>query len=341
MEASTVKGWVETMKKGSKSPRRILKKIILYALLLLVLAGAGFYGYSMLRQEYTVTYDSYITATGSISNALSFSGNFSLVNSKSYTASAAGTVRNLYVAQGDQVQEGDRLLRLSSGETVSADFTGRINTVSVQEGDTVAAGDALLQLADFTNQQVSIRIDEYDIASVSVGQSCTITATATEQAYASQIASINYISSSTGSVAYYTAVAYVTAEEGIYPGMQATVSIPQQEAVDVVILKADAISFDERNQAFVWMENDAGELEQVNIQTGVSNGNYVEITSGLAAGEEVFVASKEETASAMNGLLSSLFGGQQYRGTGGGNTQNRGNYGGGGVTTHGNGSGGR
>ncbi len=302
------------MKKSRKSGKRIFKRIIATLCVLLVLAGAGFYAYSMLKQEYTITYDSYTATTGSISNALSFSGNLNLVDSKTYTASSSATVRTLYVAAGDQVQEGDRLARLSNGETIEADFAGRINSVSVEEGDEVAAGATLLQLADFGNMQVTLRVDEYDISNVSVGQRCTVTATATEKTFESEIASINYISSSGGSVAYYSALAYVQVDEGIYPGMQVTVSIPQQEATDVVILKADAISFDSTNQAFVWMKNAAGELEQINIETGVSNGNYVEIVSGLSDGDEVFVEVEQETTSAMGGLLSGLFGGQQFNG---------------------------
>lgn len=300
------------MKNPKKPRRRILRKLISFLLVLIVLAGAGMYLYSMLRAEYTVTYDSYTAITGSISNALSFSGSLSLVNSKNYSASSAATVRTLYVGAGDDVQEGDKLARLSNGETLTADFDGRINTVSVKEGDEVNAGGAILQLVDFTHMQVSLRVDEYDIADVSVGQACTVTATATEKSFSSQIDSINYISSSAGSVAYYTAVAYVDVTEGVYPGMQVSISIPQEEATDVVILKADALSFDATNQAYVWMKNDAGELEQVYVETGVSNGNYVEIVSGLADGDEVFVEVKETAANAVTGLLSGLFGGQQF-----------------------------
>lgn len=305
------------MKQKSKPRRRIFKKIVLALILLLVLAGVGFYAYSALKQEYTVTYDSYTAMTGSISNALSFSGNLNLVDSKTYTASASGTVRTIYVSERDSVQSGDKLMRLSNGETIRADFDGRVNSISVAEGDEISAGANLIQIADFSNMQVTLRIDEYDIGEVSVGQSCTVTVTALERTFESEIASINYISASGGSVAYYSAVAYVTVDDGVYPGMQVTVSIPQQEATDVVILKADAISFDETNQAFVWMQGEDGELTQVSIETGVSNGNYVEIVSGLSDGDEVFVESKQETASAASGLLSALFGGQQFSGGGG------------------------
>lgn len=291
--------------------RRRLRRLILTLVLLAVLACLGFVGYSALRQRYSVTYDSYTATTGSISNALSFSGNLSLVDSAYYSAGSNSTVRTIYVQAGDEVQEGQRLMRLANGESIEADFDGRVNALSVEEGDEVYAGDPLVQLADFEHMKVTLRVDEYDIADVAVGQSCTVTATATEKSFESSIASIDYISASGGSVAYYSAVCYVDVEDGVYPGMQVSVSIPQEEARDVVVLKADALSFDITNQAYVWMESEAGELEQVNVETGVSNGNYVEIKSGLKDGDVVYVEAKEEVESAVGGLLSGIFGSQQ------------------------------
>ena len=308
------------MKQSGKARGRRLRKMILLLIPALLIAGGLWYAYSALRLEYTVTYDTYAATTGSISNALSFSGNLSLVDSAAYTASASGTVRTLYVAPGDEVREGDRLLRLASGETVSAGFDGRVNTVSVEEGDAVSQGDSLVQIADFDHMKVSFRVDEYDIGQVRVGQACTVTVTALERQFASSVAAIDYISSSSGNVAYYTATAYVDVDGGVLPGMQVTVTIPQQEAVDVVILKVDALSFDNANQAYVWMKDDAGELEQVFVDTGVSNGNYIEITDGLSDGDEVYVEAEVEQAS--TNLLAGLFGARQFnQPTGGGNNR--------------------
>ena len=303
-----------TEKAKPKRKRHILRKIILFLLVLLILAGAGYYAYTSLKQEYTVSYTGFTASIGSISNAVSFSGSLAVIDSKTYTATKGSTIRTLYVAAGDTVKKDDKLLRLANGDTLTADFDGRVNSVSVAAGDEVTGGAELMQLADFTHLKASFRVDEYDIASVSVGQSCTVTATATEKQFTSTIATINYISASTGSVAYYTATALVNVEagDGVYPGMQVTVSIPKEAAENVVILKMDALSFDAENSAYVYMYNDAGTLEQVPVEVGVSNGNYVEIKSGLKDGDEVYV--EVETAagqSGLSGLLSGLLGGQQ------------------------------
>ena len=132
------------MNKAPKRRRRWLRKIIALLIVLILVAAAGFYGYAALKQEYTVVYDSYTATIGSISNAMSFSGNLSLVDSATYTASSSSTVRTMYVSAGDEVQEGERLVRLANGETVEAEFDGRVNAVGAEEGDAVTAGSMLV-----------------------------------------------------------------------------------------------------------------------------------------------------------------------------------------------------
>ncbi len=307
-------------KKAGKRWKRVLRRIIVTVLILAILGLGGWYAVDKLRAEYTVTYDTYTATIGSISNALSFSGSMALVNSKTYSASSDTTVRTIYVSEGDTVTKGAKLMRLSSGETLTADFDGKVNQVYVSADDEVTSGTSLIQIADFTHMKVSMRVDEYDIADVSVGSVCTVTATATEKTFDSTIASINYISSATGNVAYYTAVAYVDVnEDGIYPGMQVTVSIPKEAAENVVILKEDALSFTASNSAYVYMKDDNGEMTTVDVEVGVSNGKYVEIKSGLSDGDTVYAVAETTTStSGMASMLSSLFGGNQFTPTMGG-----------------------
>ena len=249
-------------KRTAKKKKRILRRILVTLIVLILAAGIGIYVWARLRDRYTVTYDEYTATTGTISNSLSFSGSLALRDSATYTAPSAATVRNVYVASGDAVKKGDRLVRLSSGTTYTADFDGRVNLVSVETGDEVSAGATLVQIADFDHMQVSFRIDEYDIGDVRVGDRCTVTATATEKVFSSRVETINYISSSTGNVAYYTATANVDVDSGVYPGMQVTVTVPQEEAVDVGA-EGDALSFTLENQAFVYKMKEDETLEEV------------------------------------------------------------------------------
>jgi multidrug efflux pump subunit AcrA (membrane-fusion protein) len=302
--------------KKLKKKRRVkrVRKLIIWLILLLLLAGA-FYLFLLpdLKASATATYDTYTATNGSISNSLSFSGSISVVNDETMTADAAATVRKIYVAEGDSVKQGDKLIRLSDGELFRADFDGEVNAVDVEEDDDVSADASLVQVVDFTNLKVSIRVDEYSVSSLSIGQACTITVTALDKSFDSTITHINRISSNGNNSVYYTATAEFTGTESVLPGMQVTVEIPENEADNVVILNQSALSFDNGNNAYVLMKDENGDMKQVTVKLGVENDKFVEITSGLSDGDTVYVktASASTTASGLASLFSSLTGGTQ------------------------------
>ena len=298
--------------KRRKRHRRI-RRLILTVILLAILGVVGWIGYQRLRAEYQITYDPYTATTGSISNSLSFSGTMQLVNNKTYTAASSAKVREVYVAVGDMVKEGDKLMRLSDGTTISADFDGKINKVSVEKGDEVNGGDSLVQLADFNHMRVNVRIGESNITAVNVGQECRVTVSSISATFNSAISAIDYASYTGNNVAYYTTTIDVdtSSVDNVYPGMQATVTIPQEEANNVVILKMDAISTAIDNSAFVYKQDESGTIQEVPITVGVSNGNYVEIKEGVSDGETVYVVAKKEETNTVTALFSSLFGSQQ------------------------------
>ena len=308
-------------KKGRK--RRIIKRIIWLIVILAILGGIGYVVYNKLRADYKVTYDPYTATTGSISNSLSFTGSMQLINSATYTASAETKVREIYVSVGDKVKQGAKLLRLSDGTSIEAEFDGTVSAINVAKGDEVKAEDSLITVADFDKMKVSVRVGESNISSVSVGQDCKVTVSSAGASFDAKIDEINYAEYTGNNVAYYTATVYVdtSATDNIWPGMQATVTVTLDEATDVTMLKNDALSTARDNTAFVYKENANGEMEQVEVTVGVSNGNYVEIKSGVTSGETVYkVAEKEEQASGLAGLFSGLFGNTQVNrpGSGGG-----------------------
>lgn len=310
-------------KKKSRRRRRLTKIIVLLVFLGLGAGAVRLFVLPGLQASATTTYDQYTATTGTISNAMSFSGNVSVKNSETFTASSAGTVREIYVTEEQQVKAGDRLMRLTGGQTIEASFDGSINEISVEEGDEVAAGATLIQVVDFGNLRVSLRVDEYDISSIYVGQACSVTVTALDLTFDSTLTHINRIASSTGGTAYYTVTAELSVTEDVLPGMQVTVTIPEEEAVDAVILDKDALSFDARNNAYVLVQDEAGQMQSVYVEIGVDNDNYVEIVSGLEAGDTVYVQ-QETTASSSGGLFASLFGGMNAGAPSGGTGEMRG-----------------
>ena len=236
-------------KRKGRKKRRWVRRLIIMMVILCALGLWGWNTVSRLQAEYRVTYDPYVATTGSISNSLSFTGTMQLVNSATYTAPADGKIREIYVALGEQVKEGDRLIRLSTGDTLKAEFDGTVTALEVEKGDEVKSGASLIGVADFDHMRVSVRVGESDIADVHVGQSCWVSVSSAGATYESEISKIDYVSYTGNNVAYYTTTVNVdtAGTENIYPGMQATVTVPLQEANNVIVLK---MAFPDRKRQF-------------------------------------------------------------------------------------------
>lgn len=120
------------MAKKGKKKHRIRRLIVLVLVLAIAAAGVCFIGLPMLKAQVTTTYDEYTASIGTISNSLSFSGSFALVDSAYVYPSSETTVRTVYVEAGQKVAEGDKLIRLANGETLKAEFDGTINVLNVE-----------------------------------------------------------------------------------------------------------------------------------------------------------------------------------------------------------------
>jgi len=300
-----------------KKRRKRIRKLIIWLVILLLGAGAVYlFVIPKLKAETTITYESYTATRGAISNSMSFSGSIDVINDETLSAESAGTVRVIYVEVNEKVSTGDRLMRLSNGEILKASFDGEVNEIYVEEGDEVSANTELIEIVDFENLQVSIRVDEYSVVEVSAGLACNVTVTALEQTFESVITHINRIPSGGSSTSYYTVTAEFSGSEQVLPGMQVTVVIPEEEADDAVIINSDALSFGVSNNAYVLVQNEDGDMEQVYVETGVDNDNYIQIISGIDEGQTVYKAVETtEEASGLASLFSSLTGGSA---TGGG-----------------------
>ncbi len=296
--------------KGKRRARRI-RKLITWLVILALLGGAlYFFVWPGLSAGATTTYGQYSASRGSISNAMSFSGTISVVNNETLTSENAATVRRIYVAEGEKVTANQRLMRLSDGTLIKASFDGEVNELSVAEGDEVGANASLIQIVDFENLKVSMRVDEYSVAKLYVGQECDITVTALSQTVESTISHINRIAAGGGATAYYTVTAEFAATSAVLPGMAVTVTIPEEEANDVIILNRDALSFSMGNNAYVLMKDESGEMQETAVTLGVSNDRFIEITSGLNEGDTVYVVvdNTTESSSGLASLFSSLTG---------------------------------
>lgn len=211
------------------------------------------------------------------------------------------------------VVEERRLALLSAerrldGMTVVAPFDGVIADVSVREGAGVSAQGAIARLVDLHSYKVILNVDQKDLAHIAVGQDVHVTPTAIPGlTLTGRVEHIDFLPASTDSTTTYpvTVVLELPTSEGasrrapasadqpavnpidqLRPGLSVDAEIVIASARDVIVVPIAAIVESGRQQLVTRVTPDGVE-ETVPVETGITDGLFVEIRSGLDDGDRI------------------------------------------------------
>ncbi len=186
---------------------------------------------------------------------------------------------------------------------------------------------------------VTVSIDELDILDIKEGQTANITLDALEdEEYEGEISKIATEATNSGGSAKYQVEISLPIDENMKTGMSASVTIHTAQADDVVVIPVSALQ-ERENKTFVYTKADEkGNLSgEVEVETGVSDGTNVEVTSGLSEGDTVYYTPATSSSDSEEEQMTGG-GNHPFSGEGGGG---RGNLGGGSAPSGGPGGGGR
>jgi RND family efflux transporter MFP subunit len=188
-----------------------------------------------------------------------------------------------------------------SQATLVAPFAATIASVDMRVGEPADASStiALVELSSF---HVEVPVDELDVASVEPGQSVRITLDALPNAEiggtVTQIAPLA-TRSDQGTTSYAVTVTLDANSPGVRPGMTAVVQIVTARKEDALLISRRAVR-SEGGQSFVLVPTGGAPVatgpgqfapasERRVVTIGLSNNEFVEILSGLEAGQEVLL----------------------------------------------------
>ena len=273
----------------SRKKRR--KKWPWLVLLLVLAAGAAYYFMTAGEQAAQALFTEETVQNRDIVTYYSFSGNLTPVTDEIQTAKESLKVKEVYVAEGETVAEGDLLLRGTDGTRVYAAHSGTIETLHVEKEDTLQPGGQIARIVDYETLEVTVDVDEYDIGAVEIGKEGTVYLNALERSIPGVVSEVSRSATTEGGVSYYEAKLQVDAGSDVRSGMSVEVTILNQQALNVPSLKLDAIAYDEYNRPFVYQHEADGQMKTVQVETGISDGKNIQILYGLREGDKVFYQS--------------------------------------------------
>ena len=268
------------------------RKWLLWVILLIVLVLVACWLLFFSKTTQSTAYSQVQAVQGDLTTYYNFDGVVHAKRTQTIAASAADTVKTVYVSQNQLVSEGDKLYKTEGGETVRAGIDGEVTGLYVTVGDVVAAGETTAQIIDMDDLEVQLNVDEYDVQAIIAGADAQITVLALDRVLSGTVVSLDKNGTASGDLSYYTARVDLNDGDNVYPGMQVSAKMLRAQAKDTVLLKMSAIQFDEYNNPFVYLPSgEDGEPVKTHVEVGVNDGVNCEILSGVSAGDTVLVPS--------------------------------------------------
>lgn len=179
---------------------------------------------------------------------------------------------------------GEQLSRME----VRAPFAGTIEARTFAKRERVEPTDSLFVLANTKTLYVSADIRENEWAATSVQPGDEISVTVPALPDRSFVAKVHYVGREVARDSNsLPLIAIIGNAEGLLrPGMFVRVAIPVAQSGDVVAVPPQSVMQHENNQ-FVFVAVDEDTFRKVDVRTGVSNEQWVEIADGLQAGVPV------------------------------------------------------
>ena len=260
--------------------------------------------------------------------------------------SASESLRNAEISYSNQTEQ-------LEDYTVTAPITGTIVDKNYNAGEITESNEVLCSIYDLSYLTMTLSVDELDIADIEVGQAVSIVADAVEdQTYTGVVTKVSVAGTSSGSATTYPVTIRIDETDGLLPGMSVDATIELGSAEDVLAIPAaalnrgdtvlvtadspsaanaetvqstDAEELPESTEAPAATEVPAedGETEQqyvsIPVTTGISDGSYIEIASGLQEGDVVvYIPTSSSSDSSFPMMGGGGMGGGGMPGGGGG-----------------------
>ena len=171
---------------------------------------------------------------------------------------------------------------------------------AIQEGATVRERQSILTIPDMREMAVKVNIHESAVQRVAVGQLVKVSVDAfPDEQLTGVVIKVAVVADSANSFmnpdlkVYPTTIKIDGTHDWLRPGMSAEIDILVRSLEDVVYVPIQAVTyFDDERVVYV---SNRGRTERREIKVGTFSDSYIEILSGLEAGEEVLLLPPQQS----------------------------------------------
>ncbi|RMD97328.1 MAG: efflux RND transporter periplasmic adaptor subunit [Calditrichaeota bacterium] len=175
---------------------------------------------------------------------------------------------------------------------ISSPIDGIVTETYVEPGDKIGAGRPVARVVQFDKVKIKIQVSESDIGRLHVGQKCLVRTPSFDRTFSGKISEIS-LSANPMTRTFEVTVVVPNPDLLLRSGMFATVTVIYSEKADVLAIPKEAVQFTPEG-AFTYVVSSDSLVSRRKIATGVFDGQYYEVLSGLQPGEWVVASGQNK-----------------------------------------------
>jgi membrane fusion protein, heavy metal efflux system len=177
----------------------------------------------------------------------------------------------------------------AGGQRISAPMNGFIKSINVAQGQFVTEGQPIAVVSQ--NRRLILRVDvpAIQFPKLALATSANFKIAGNDSLFSTTTLNgklVSYSKSIDANSPYASVTFEIDNTNGIVPGAYAEVFLKLAESNDVIIVPHSSL-IEEQGHFFVYVQTAGESFEKREIKTGVSDGKYIKVVSGVRAGERV------------------------------------------------------
>ncbi len=298
------------------------KKIFLVIILICIISTITFFvgkqiGLNTDVSSTSTTIEEQEVSTRTIAKTLTATGEIATATTEKLTLDTTKYFETMCVEEDDTVKEGENILKYTNGTYLVAPYDLVISSCELPSTKTKATSSNYVEVKGLKDLTTNLTINENEIANISIGQEVQITLTSdTSKTYVGTITKIDAVGTYSSSGTTFSTTVSFENDGNAKLGMSVSCTINIKELSDVLTVPINAVQTSNNKKYVIVVEN--GKTREVEIQTGLANDEYVQITSGLTEGQIVQVVTTTKQNTIRNNNKNNNNVGSEMRGEFGG-----------------------
>lgn len=263
---------------------------------IVVIAVVGIVGYGYINGS-KEAYTTYKLEKRDIVNYNSFSGNIEATNRKSMFTEGVIQIETIHVAEGDTVEVDGLLFTTTDGKEILSEIKGEVVNLYIEENAQLIPGTKLIDIVDYETLKTTIKIDEYDVSDIQIGDAMTIEVQALGKEISGVVSQVSKEAISANGISFFTATVDLDYDAALKVGMTVEAKFLKESVSGANTLPMETLKFTDENKPYVTILDENSEKINAEVTVGINDGFYVQILDGIAEDEAVI----GETTSVRNG----------------------------------------